>query len=116
MISLFLLILAAVCNAFMDNTAHHWYKSVFRKLNPDFWNPNVSCNTAYIVPLTGWKFDLWHICKSLMIILICASIVLYVPIFAIGDVFAETVIDFVILGCFWNLTFNLFYNHILCSE
>ncbi len=106
MISTVFIILAAFCNSVMDNISHHWYKSVFNKFNPNFWNPLVSCITAYVVPYTKYKIDAWHLLKSLMIVFICLSVVLYVPV-------VNPLVDFILLGLWWNTIFNIFYNHFL---
>lgn len=106
MISLILFILASICSSVMDNTAHHWYKSVFNKLNPNFWNPLVSCNTAKYIPFTRYKVDSWHIFKSLCIVFTVIGIVTYKTII-------NQYVDVLIFGLAWNVTFDLFYTIIL---
>lgn len=107
MISLIFILLASFLNACMDNLSHHFYKSIFnqKSLNPLFWNPEISWMKKSLT-WTNYKLDAWHLCKSLMIICMIFSVILYNPI--INPVF-----DFMIYGLIWNLYFNLFYNHIL---
>jgi hypothetical protein len=107
-------ILAAICNACMDKLAWHFHKSVFNKLDPNFWNPNVSWRTAKIIPFTKYKLDAWHLFKSAMIIFICIA-------WAIAFCYGKSSINnfcFVLAliafaGLIWNITFNLFFNKIL---
>lgn len=107
MISAILLFLAAVFNAVMDLTeSERFYVSVFRNLNERFWYKRVSWK--YAKKIFGWKFDAWHVAKSLMIICASLAIVLYKPVF-------PWYIDFVLAGVLWNGTFNLFYNKILLA-
>ena len=111
MISLIFIILASVCNAIMDNLSHHWSKSKFNKLNPYFWNPELSWKNKYTLSkyIPDTLTDAWHIFKGLMATLICFSIVLYTPMI-------NNALDAVIIVIFGILTFNLFYNHILVNK
>ncbi len=105
MISLLFITLSAICNAICDNIKDHWYKSIFNRYNPKFWNPAVSW---IIKPIryTGYKLDSWHIFKSGMIIFLCFGIVFYKPIF-------NWYFDIIILSTLWNLTFDIFYSKLL---
>ena len=89
----------------MDNLKDHWYKSIFNKYNPDFWNPEISWKKGFVKG-TDYHMDAWHIFKSSMIISLVLAIVLYSPIIC-------PIVDFMIYGAIWNLSFNIFYNHIL---
>lgn len=125
MISLFLIIIAAICNAIMDTLFHHYGISIFNKSKSLFWsNPyTTSWLNKYVdrdvkKGLIKYKIlffkiekpaaftDAWHFFKSLMIITIILSIVFY-------KVFFTWYFDFLILGIVWNLVFSLFYNKIL---
>lgn len=104
MISSVFIILAAICNAVMDRIENeNFFKSVFSNKNETFWYKRESWKFAKKV--FGYKIDAWHLFKSAMIVSLCLSIVFYIPIFGI--------IDFVLFGALWNLTFNVFYNRIL---
>lgn len=102
--SFLFIFIAAICNSMMDNVGHHWYKSIFKRLDVKFFNPNVSWE--YAKQIYGYKVDFWHLCKSSMIIFLCLAIIYYKPLFG-------GLIDFILMGLVWNGTFNLFYNHIL---
>lgn len=100
-LSYILIALAAICNAFMDIVENeNFHVSVFKNLNQKFWYKRESWK--YTTKVWGWKFDSWHLAKSLMIILICAAIVTYQPFIIL--------IDMIVLGTIWNLTFIIFYN------
>lgn len=119
----FLIVSAAICNAIMDKLVHHYDKSIFAEMNPYFWNPNFSWRNKYVlgVPENGhrmiWIFkypvaftDAWHLFKSLMLVCLMAAVVCY----SYAGVW-WAVSDFLFLGGIWILTFNLFYNIILAK-
>ena len=95
--------IAAVLNALMDRVENeNFSSSVFRGLNPKWWYKRESWK--YAKRVFGWKFDAWHVAKSLMIISLAFGIVLYRPILGILDV--------LIIGAIWIGTFNIFYKRI----
>lgn len=135
MISLILVIIAAACNATMDNISHHGYKSVFSKFAPEIWNPNESWNQKNLTSLPDWWSDMWHRFKTIMLICLIGaiSISFYDYLEGIGVLGALiwktlglnglasykcllTVAIFVKLGGAWIITFNLFYNKILIKK
>jgi len=105
MITAIFIALAAFLNAVMDRIEYGaaFRVSIFRNLNPKFWQKNVSWE--YAKKVFGWKFDAWHVSKSLMIISFTFGIVFYKPILGI--------VDILIFGAVWNVVFNVFYNNIL---
>jgi hypothetical protein len=103
MISLIFVFMAAVLNALMDRVENeNFSSSVFKNMNPKFWYKRESWKTAN--KIFGWKFDAWHVAKSLMIISLAFAIVLYRPILGLVDV--------LIIGLVWNGTFNIFYKRV----
>lgn len=106
-LSYIFIFLAAICNAFMDIVENeNFFESRFKNLNEKFWYKRISWE--YAEKLWDFKVDAWHIAKSLMIVFLCAAIVNYQPFIPI--------VDFIVLGGIWNLTFNLFYNRIFKSK
>jgi hypothetical protein len=104
MVSLFYIFYAAIFNAVMDSVENeHVTQTIFKDLNPKFWYKRTSW--AYAKKTFGYKWDGWHMAKSLMIISLCLAVVTYHGMFNLWA-------DFVIFGLIWNGTFNLFYNHI----
>ena len=100
MISLTLIVLAAICNAVMDILENeNFSSSIFRNLNPKWWYKRESWK--YAKKVFGWKYDGWHVFKSLMIINIMLAIVLYHPILGF--------LDFFLFGLVWNSVFSLSY-------
>jgi hypothetical protein len=114
-LSLLFLTLGAACNACMDKLSFHFHKSVFNKLNPNFWDPSVSWKYAKFVPFTKYKIDAWHLFKSAMIVFICISIMIAFK----GGVYVDNsfvynkIVLFLTMGLLWNGAFNLFFNKIL---
>ena len=119
-------ILAAACNACMDTLVHHFGISVFQKLNPQFWWPEISWRNKYILhnPDLGHKkwvwdpvSDGWHIFKSLMIVFVCLSIATFNPVWKYDfPSWLKIILTVSIYGLFWNSAFNLFYNHLLIRK
>ena len=128
MISAILIMLAAICNASMDVCSFHYYYSIFTKFDDKFFNSNRSWYNKYIdgEPSKGrrkWFFglltlhpaftDSFHMFKSLMVVFLISAI----PFCPKNELGLEDWIYYLLVigigGTIWNLTFNLFYNHIL---
>jgi hypothetical protein len=131
--SIIFLALAAICNAIMDTCVHHYYNSIFSKLDPNWWNGETSWKNKYFEgdPTKGRRFiflginypvqltDAFHFFKMLMIFFICASIISYTPcelFIDCGSTFLSQLIMFVVYGVVWNSTFSVFYNKLLIKR
>lgn len=129
-LSLTFIILAAICNAVMDTSVHHYSTSVFKKLNPKFWNGEISWKNKYIDgdPSKGrvkWFFglakpvqltDAFHFFKMFMIIFICLSIITFDKCSTLVGCEYHWYSFLMVLGIYgfmWNAWFSLFYNKIL---
>ena len=109
-----LFVLAAICNACMDKLSFHYHKSIFNKLNPNFWNPAVSWRTAKIIPFTKYKLDAWHLFKSAWVVFVSIALATAFVYSKNNTCNSWLLISIVIfLGIIWNTTFNLFFNRIL---
>lgn len=99
-----LLILAALFKAVADTVDHHFDSSIFRRLEPSFWDRDISSDKAKRI--FGYKIDAWHITQSIMIVCMI-----------LAAIFHEQKLwwpfELIIAGTAWNLCFNLFYNKIL---
>jgi hypothetical protein len=101
MITAIIIVLAAILNAFMDIVENeNFSSSVFKDRNQKFWYKTVSWQ--YARKVFGWKFDAWHVAKSLMIVLLCLGTVLYRPII-------NWWADLLIYGGLWNSAFGIAY-------
>ncbi len=117
MISLLFVFLAAICNAVMDKTQFHFHKSIFKIMNPFFWNGQVSWQNKYVNRdfLQGLKSipvqftDAFHLFKSLMIVFFSIAVIEYKQMI-------HPIIDLLMIGSTWNGTFNIFFNKILNNE
>jgi len=94
------LILAAIFNAMMDTLTHHFDTSVFKGLNPKWWNPNVSWqyNNNFLGIV---RLDAWHLAKFGMIGSICMAMISYHQILGNFSIF--------VLPIIWSVTFETFY-------
>ncbi len=99
-----LLIVAAISKAVADTVDHHFDTSIFRKLNPNFWDRDISSEKAKRI--FNYKIDAWHLSQSLMIVAMIAATVFHVPKL-------EWYYEIAIAGTAWNIVFNTFYNKIL---
>ncbi len=126
-------VIAAIANAVMDTLADkpHFDKSIFAKLNPDYWLKTDSWDNKY-KDIDGdgegdvvgglkykWPFgwianflDGWHLFKMVMIFAITLPIALGIEIVTIKG-FNHWLLDWTVIGGMWILIFNLFYNKIL---
>ena len=86
---------------------HYFEESIFRNLNPKFWNKEVSSDHA--TRIFSLKLDCWHLAKSGMI---CALMAL--PFAATGEKLFSLpwYWEYAAAGGWYILVFNLFYNRI----
>ena len=100
---------AAALKAVADTLADHFDKSIFSKLNKKFWDKTTSSKYAKFIPWTKYRLDAWHISNTL-----------WITSFGLGVVYHKgnqyPIIELVILGAFFILTFNLFYNKLLIKQ
>jgi hypothetical protein len=97
------IVLAAIFKATADKLSHHFEKSIFKNLNPKWWNPNVSWEYVKFIPFTKYRPDAWHIANSLMIV--CFAIAAF-----------GITLKMLVTGVVFILIFNLFYNKIYGSN
>lgn len=123
MISLLFISFAAICNAIMDVCSFHWHDSVFNRFDRKWWDSSISWKNKYInsdVKQGRRKIldshlnypvqftDAWHFFKMLMLIFIALAIITYEK-----PEDYLVVIDFILIGFIWNLTFSVYYKKIL---
>ena len=121
MITLILILIAAICMAVQDKIAHHFEKSVFSKLNPLFWNPNESWRNKYkngdpsqgpkflgSTSIFAWTTDAWHLFKTLSWTAIEAAVAL--------NTGYNFWISLIVIKAIVGLVFSLFYHCILEKE
>jgi hypothetical protein len=106
MVSLILFIIASILNSIMDTLFDHFGVSIFKKLNPNFWNPMISWKNSK--KILGYPIDAWHLVKSLFIICIIGAIIFYQPLIS-----SSLILNILIFGISWNIIFDIFYNIIL---
>lgn len=102
--SFIFVIISAICVAVMDSVENeHFFNTKFRDLNENFWYKRISWDKAK--KIFGWKFDAWHIFKSLSLISGGFALYFYIPV-------NTWYWDILAIGYYYNTTFNGFYNHI----
>lgn len=93
-----LIALAAVFNAVMDVLENeNFHQSKFRYWKERFWYKRESWKWANHIG--NYPIDGWHLAKSCMILCFSAAV-------------ANSVLQFILIGIVWNVTFNLFYKWI----
>lgn len=93
---------AAIFKALADTVQHHFSSSIFRNSDANFFDPNISWKKPTIL---GYRVDFWHLANSAMIVS-WLMILPYNPQDA-------SLIDVLLGGYYFNITFSLFYNIIL---
>lgn len=112
-LSIFLIILSGICKAIVDTISHHYDESIFSKLNPFYWNPDISWKNKYknkesgkesfflsktlLVSLT----DAWHLFGLL------ERIFIFLSVFLIGKLYLLALL----YGTF-TTSFHIFYTYI----
>jgi hypothetical protein len=105
-VSIVFILIAALFDAMRDTIQHHFKKSIFNCKNQkwnDFFNMEVS-NKKDFIPYTKYRFDGFHVSKSLSIIFLVLAIVGF------------NLLLVILFGCLWILSFNLFYNDIFLHQ
>jgi hypothetical protein len=129
--SLIFWVLASICNSIMDKTNHHYSKSIFVKLNPMWWNGEISWKNKYIdgdstlglrklfsksngllgkINYPVQLSDAWHFFKTLMIIFLVLSVITFDSSSLTS--FTDYLIIFISYGVIWNIIFSLSLIHI----
>jgi len=104
MITLFLILIASFLCALSERLNGYFYKSIFRHLNPHFWNRRQSYN--YCKMFYSYPLDAWFYIQVLKVVFICAAIVLYSPI-------TIPIVDFFLYAGAWCFNYDVFYTGIL---
>jgi hypothetical protein len=118
MLTLFLILIAGMLNAIMD-LCGNFDETLFSKIHGmrafmeggTSWRnrykngdraqgPKFFLSTKALVCLT----DMWHLCKTLMMLFICLATVLYIPIFV-------WYLDFLIYWIAFGTSFTIFYDY-----
>ncbi len=108
MISLILLVSAAVFKAIADTLAHHFDTSIFRRLDRKFWDGGDTYSPKHI-PFTKYPLDAWHLSNSLYIFTMIMAMVLFKPVINWLPVLS----NLTLFSITFVIVFNTFYNRIL---
>ena len=133
MITLILIALAGALNATYEILFTGFNQSIFKKLNPEFWNPLESWKFKWASPFpqpveARWYYfgylprykerfpysstalvfltDAWHLFKALMLGCIMLAVVNY-------SVLVTPFIDFILLYVTFTFTFTMFFDYVL---
>ena len=135
MISLILIMVAGALNAVMDKLAFNFKTSIFKNLNPMFWDVKQSWKNQWkwpLEPYNSWYYfglykprykenfpysntflvlftDAWHLSKALMITCIGIAIALHTP-------FITWWVDALVMITMFTGVFTLFYENILNAK
>ena len=133
MISLILIALAGALNATYEILFVNFNQSIFKNLNPEYWDPNKSWVYKWASPFpqkaeSRWYYfgylprykerfpysstvlvfltDAWHLFKSLMLGCIMLAVVNH-------SVIVSSFIDFILLYVSFTFTFTMFFDYVL---
>lgn len=102
--SLLFIITASFFNAIMDCIENEHVKlTIFNRLPDVFWSKRVSWDKSK--KIFGYKFDAWHISKTLFLFNFFMVALFYRPMIGICS-------DFVLMGFLWIHCFNGFYSNL----
>jgi hypothetical protein len=130
LIPVLLFCIGGIFDAIMDTLSDHFGTSVFKSLNPQFWNKNLSWTNKYVDgdPSKGlvkwWVFnkpvcftDGWHLAKTIKEILNAAALTLAIQYVHTPTVrIADTIGTFLLIGVARDIVFSVFYDEILKSK
>lgn len=106
-LTLLLICLAGVFNAFADTLQHHFDTSIFRNLPRKWFDPNLPIREAPVI--FKYPVDAWHIAGSAEVVLFCVCVVFHRPQF-------DWYIELLSAGVAYIVSFNLFYNKIFIAK
>jgi len=106
------IVLAAACKAVADTLRDHFDTSIFRYKDQRFWKPDISWKYVGYIKFTKYHPDAWHIANSLMLAFLDAAIVSASAMHWHLKWYWYAV-EWALIGIFFNLVFNWFYNKIL---
>lgn len=106
MIPAILIIFAALCKAVADTLQWHFDSSVFRKLNPYFWNPWQSATRVHFMRFTRYRPDAWHFANSGMI---CC----FISAAALDKLNLHWCWQVIAGGVLFNVAFEIFFSKVL---
>jgi hypothetical protein len=118
-----LVILAGISKAIMDKINFHYSTSIFKKLNPLFWNPEVSWRNKWkngdvnqgekffgSSTFLVWTTDAWHLFQMVNHFTLILGVLIVG--FFIKDAWIF-IINFVFLYINYTLTFEIFFKYFL---
>lgn len=113
-------ILAGVCKAVKDTLQFHYGNSIFSKLNPQYWNADVSWKNKYKEDLKTPKFwgsttifvwltDAWHLFDMLgVLFMFFACFFAVLSDFKVWAIYLSIFILFVVYHVIFEVFFRLF--------
>jgi hypothetical protein len=114
MVSLIFVVFAACFNAVMDALENeNFFESIFKTLNKNFWYKRESWK--HCRKILGYRFDAWHISKSLMILSIASALSFGIyekPLFETGYIALNILVKYISYGLIWNIAFTLLYHRV----
>ena len=105
-------VLAAFFNSLMDAFENeNYFESIFKAWSQKFWYKRESWKFAN--RFIKYKFDGWHLSKSIMVAIILTGCWLQALVFKkaivqTGQLWVDVVLSVIICGIAWNVTFGFF--------
>ncbi len=129
-ISIILLVLGGIGKAIRDTLAHHFEKSIFKNLNPYFWNPVLSCNNKWKGgnKINGEKFfqssnllvaltEGWHVGEFINVnFLISGTLLIVLKLNLIYGLNLGFIYGLIVSRVTYGVSFFIFYKFILIKN
>lgn len=125
-ISISLFIIAGVAKAIMDTLQFHYPDSIFSKLNPKFWNPDLSWTNKYSdvsklklktliwnIPYPVFLTDAWHLFQFIFLnsLFLGAFGMIVIDVHSFIGAIAITILNRVAFGTAFYVFYNKFLLH-----
>jgi hypothetical protein len=116
MVIILAIVLGAFFNSVMDALENeNYFESIFKAWDQKFWYKRESWK--HTKKILGYRFDGWHLSKTLMIVVLFVGVwwqvlILKEPVVQTGSVWLDLVISVFLSGATWDLSFSFFYHWI----
>ena len=109
----------------MDKLQFHYSKSIFKNLEPQWWNPKLSHINKYrnglkengpkflgSTTIFVWVTDAWHFFQLIMIYSVLAAISLA----SFDQSIYNIILNFILIRIVYGATFELFFSYLLNNK
>lgn len=119
-LTVILIVIAAIANACMDTVWNRYNNSIFKNLPINWFDPRFSWENKWdwwptkfgeflFSTILVFITDFWHLCKFIMLVCYSLVIALHIQLW-------NNIVETLVLYCVFTITFELFWSKILISK